>query len=150
MHGPAFFMSPLLYWMLLTLSCGYAAIRGGRDERVVAFVCFAASIVTAFVLSPWALRYSHVESGELLVDALVLLVFTLVALRSDRFWPLWVAGLQLTTGMGHLMKGIHIDLMPQAYAAATKFWSYPILIILVIGTWRTHRRSQPQQEAATP
>ena len=38
----------------------------------------------------------------------------------------------------------------QAYAAATKFWSYPILIILVIGTWRTHRRSQPQQEAATP
>jgi hypothetical protein len=143
-------MSPLLYWTLLTLSCGYAAFRGGRDERVVAFVCFAASVITAFVLSPWAHRYSQVESGELLVDGLVLLIFTLVALRSYRFWPLWVAGLQLTTGMGHLMKGVHLDLLPQAYAAATKFWSYPILLILVVGTWRTHRRAQLQTDGATP
>jgi hypothetical protein len=30
--------------------------------------------------------------------------------------------------------------MPQAYAAATKFWSYPILLLVVIGTWRRQRR----------
>ena len=30
--------------------------------------------------------------------------------------------------------------MPLAYGAAIALWSYPILIILAIGTWRQHRR----------
>jgi len=34
----------------------------------------------------------------------------------------------------------HLDLLPRAYAAALVFWSYPILIIVAIGTWRTHQR----------
>jgi hypothetical protein len=133
-------MSPHLYWPLLALTCLYAFVRGGRDERVVAIVCLAASVITAFVLSPWGQRYSQIEAGELLVDLAVLAAFVLVALRSDRFWPLWVAGLQLTSSLAHLMKGIHIELLPQAYAAATKFWSYPILFLIIIGTWRRHRR----------
>ena len=141
-------MSPHLYWTLLALTCGYAFFRGGRDERRVALVCVAASVITAFVLSPWSQRYSRIESGELLVDLLVLAAFVLVALRSDRFWPLWIAGLQLTSSLAHLMKGIHLELMPQAYAAATKFWSYPILIIILVGTWRSHRRSRSESRAS--
>jgi len=141
-------MSPLLYWTLLALTCGYALSRGQRDERIAALVCIVASIVTAFVLSPHTARYSQVESGELLVDAAVLAVFTAVALRSDRFWPLWIAGLQLTTSMAHFMKLIHVDLLPQAYAAAEKFWSYPILLIVAAGTWRGRRR-MAREEALT-
>jgi hypothetical protein len=34
--------------------------------------------------------------------------------------------------------------VPVAYRAAAVFWSYPILLILAIGTWRTHRRSRMQ------
>jgi len=139
-------MSPHLYWTLLALTCGYAFIRGGRDERVVAIVSAAASIITAFVLSPWGERYSQIEAGEMLVDLTVLAAFVAVALRSDRFWPLWVAGLQLTSSLAHLMKGIHIELMPQAYAAATKFWSYPILIIIIVGTWRSHNRARRDRQ----
>jgi hypothetical protein len=63
-----------------------------------------------------------------------------VALRSKRFWPLWVAGLQLTTSIGHLLKGVDQDLLPRAYGAALQFWSYPILLILAVGTYRCHRR----------
>lgn len=140
-------MSPHLYWTLLALTGGYALIRGGRDERVVAIVCVVASVLTAFVLSPWSQRYSQIESGELLVDLVVLAAFVAVALRSDRFWPLWVAGLQLTSSLAHLMKGIHLELMPQAYAAATKFWSYPILLIILVGTWRSHQRARNESRA---
>jgi len=139
-------MSPHLYWTLLALTCAYAFIRGGRDERVVAIVSAAASIITAFVLSPWGERYSQIEAGEMLVDLTVLAAFVAVALRSDRFWPLWVAGLQLTSSLAHLMKGIHIELMPQAYAAATKFWSYPILVIIIVGTWRSHNRARGDRQ----
>ena len=133
-------MSPTLYWMLLTITCGFALTRGRADERFIATVCVIASVVTAFVLSAWRQRYSGIESGELLVDIVTLGAFVFVALRSDRFWPLWVAGLQLTTSMSHLLKAVDVELVPQAYAAAEKFWSYPILLILAIGTWRDVRR----------
>ena len=142
-------MSPHVYWTLLALTCAYALIRGGRDERVIAIVCLIASVVTAFVLSPWTERYAQIEAGEMLVDLGVLAAFIAVALRSDRYWPLWVAGLQLTSSIAHLMKGIHIDLLPQAYAAATKAWSYPILFIILIGTWRQQRRTSRESPATT-
>jgi hypothetical protein len=96
------------------------------------------------VLSPLAKRYSGVETGELTVDLLVLAAFTYIALRSERFWPLWVAGLQLTASMAHMLKSIELGLMPQAYAAATRIWSYPILIIIAVGAWRAHKRQQHQ------
>jgi len=76
----------------------------------------------------------------MLVDLGVLAAFVAVALRSKRFWPLWVAGLQLTTSIGHLLKGIDQDLLPRAYGAALQFWSYPILLILAVGTYRSHQR----------
>jgi hypothetical protein len=140
-------MNPILYWSLLALTCGYALIRGRSDERLTAVVCIAASLLTPIVLSPIAERYTHIESGELLIDCAVLAAFTLVAVRSDRFWPLWLAGLQLTTSLAHFLKAVHLDLMPSAYAAAERFWSYPILIILAIGTWRGHRRRMREQKA---
>jgi hypothetical protein len=133
---------------LLTLACGSALSRGRTDERITAIVCVLASILTALVLSPVNTRYTGVESGELVIDVAALAAFVFVALRSDRFWPLWVAGLQLTTSMSHLLKAVDLGLWSKAYAAAEKFWSYPILIILVIGTWRTHRRMLAQRRGA--
>ena len=139
-------MTPLLYWTLLTLTCGYALTLGRSDERIVGAVCVIASVVTALALSPWRQRYSGVETGELLIDIVTLGAFVFVALRSNRFWPLWVAGLQLTTSMSHMLKAVDAGLVPQAYAAAEKFWSYPILLILAIGTWRGHRRLIEQRK----
>jgi len=40
----------------------------------------------------------------------------------------------------HALKGVNQQLLPQAYGAALQFWSYPILIILALGTFRYHRR----------
>jgi hypothetical protein len=96
-------------------------------------------------ISPLHQRYSGVEEGLLLVDLAVLAGFVAVALRSNRFWPLWVAGLQLTTSIGHVLKGVDQELLPRAYGAALQFWSYPILIILAVGTYRSHRRLQQSQ-----
>ena len=94
------------------------------------------------MLSPLAHRYSSIELGVLIVDSVTFLACTYVALRSDRFWPLWVSGLQLITVMAHFMKAIDSDLFPQAYAAAGRFWSYPILLILAIGTYRTDKKAR--------
>ncbi|MEO5971859.1 MAG: hypothetical protein ABIP91_00635, partial [Sphingomicrobium sp.] len=60
----------------------------------------------------------------------------------ERFWPLWISGLQLTTSLAHIFKAVDTDLFPIAYAAAGRFWAYPILIILAVGTWRRQARER--------
>jgi hypothetical protein len=89
-----------------------------------------------------------VQTGVLAVDILGFIGFTYAALISDRFWPLWVSGLQLTSSMGHFFKAIDTHLLPLAYAASLRFWAWPILIILAIGTWRGRRRLKREQSAA--
>jgi hypothetical protein len=142
-------MAPTVFRILLALVVLYALMRGSRDERHVALICLFGAAVTTLVLSPLADRFAGVEGPVLLVDLAVLAGFSTVALRSERFWPLWVAGLQLTTLMGHMMKGVESELLPRAYAAALNFWAYPIILILAIGTWRSHRRALEQRNLAT-
>ena len=132
----------VIYTILLFGVCGYAFWRGRADERLAALVCLVASAASLELLGPARFRYSGVEVGVLIVDLFTLAAFTYVALRSDRFWPLWVSGLQLTTSIGHVLKAIDEHLVPIAYAAAMRFWSYPILIILAVAVWRGQRRLQ--------
>jgi hypothetical protein len=132
----------VVFRAILIASCGYALWRGRSDERIIALVCIGATVASRFVSSPLSIRYNSVETGLLIIDLVVLATFVLVALRSARFWPLWAAGLQLTTSMAHFMKAIDERLLPLAYGAAIALWSYPILIILAIGTWRGTRRNR--------
>ena len=133
------------YHALLYGACGYAMLRGRADARIVVVVYLIANFATAALRSSGA--YSSVETGILLVDLLAFVGFTYAALISDRFWPMWISGLQLTTSFGHALKAIESDLLPIAYAASLRFWGYPILIILAVGVWRGERRSRRESPA---
>ena len=141
-------MTKYFFWTLLLVTCGYALWRGRGDEKIAASVCLGATIVTQLVMPPQALRYSNLDFQLILIDLAVLAVFVAIALRSERFWPLWVAGLQLTISISHLLKAVDQELMPRAYAAAAVLWSYPILLIIVAGTWRQHRRRLRKMQGA--
>lgn len=130
----------ILYHMLMLGACGYALLRGTTDARIVAMVFLTGDLATFALRSSVSGGYSSVETGILIVDVLAFLAFTYAAMISDRFWPLWISGLQLTTSFGHVLKAIDPHLLPIAYAAALRFWSYPILIILALGVWRHHHR----------
>lgn len=139
-------MAPWLFRTLLIGIVLFALWRGGRDERLVAALCLIGAITTTFLLAPIHERFEDVELGVFAVDLVLLVGFLAVALRSYRFWPLWVAALQLTTTLGHILKGLDATLIPAAYGAALSFWGYPILIVLLIGTWRTYRRQRREQD----
>ncbi len=134
-----------IFWAILALTCGYALWRGNRYEQLAALICIAASAISVVLRAPLHERYMGVEVGDLGVDTFVLLAFVAIALRSDRFWPLWVAGLQLTISMSHFFKAVDVGLMPRAYAAAERFWSYPTLLIIAVGAWRAHRRRRDER-----
>jgi hypothetical protein len=136
----------IIFWLLLVASCGYAFWRGRKYERIAALV-FAIATILSFVGHSPHLRYVEMEVSDLFVDTAVLVAVIAIALASDRFWPLWVAGLQLVDSMSHLMKAVDADLLPAVYGAAERFWSYPILMILLIGAWRQDQRSRKEQRS---
>jgi len=134
----------IIFNLLLLGSCGYALLRGTRDAQAIAIVTLVASFASFALVS----RYTHVEFGVLVVDVLTFCAFTAVALKSDRFWPLWISGLQLTTSFGHLLRAWEDQLVPIAYAVALRSWSYPIQIILAVAVWRSQRRERPDHRTA--
>ena len=143
-------MTKYVFWTLLLFTCGYALWRGRKYEQLSALIFIGASVASVVARSALQENYSAVARSDLMIDSLVLIALVAVALRSDRFWPLWVAGLQLTISMSHILKAIQPDLVPIAYAAAERFWSYPTLIILFIGAWRQHQRRISEQREPMP
>jgi hypothetical protein len=125
----------------------YVLFRGRRDERHVGIILVLGVIATHLAISPLRSRFTGVETHVMAVDIVVFAGFLWVALRSERFWPLWIAGLQLTTILGHVLKVADASLFSKAYGAALVFWSYPIVLILAVGTWRNHRRHLREGEA---
>lgn len=135
----------LIFHLLLFASCGYALWKGGRDARIVAATC----LIATFASVPIA-AYGAVEMNVVFVDILVLASFLYVALQSDRFWPLWIAGLHVTTVVAHALKLMSGDLVPIAYAVALRFWAYPELIILAVAVWRHNQRLAPALPSPQP
>jgi len=147
-RSAAVMLPPIVFWTLLFVVCAFAALRGRTDERIAAAACALATLVTHFVIGPLKIKYSTVEPGLLALDLAMLATFVALALRSSRFWPLWVAGLQLTLSMAHVLKAIDEHLLPRAYAAAVVFWSYPILFIILIACWRTQKYEELDRRSA--
>ena len=140
-------MAPMLFRILLAIVVVYTLLRGSRDERQVVSILTVGVIATHLVISPIGHRFAAVETPVMWVDIAVFAGFLWVALRSERFWPLWIAGLQLTTVLGHLLKAVDVGLFSRAYGASLIFWGYPILLILAFGTWRAEQRSRQEGRA---
>lgn len=131
------------FFIILILCCGYALARGGAPERIAAgvMVCGAiASLVAVNLAVPaGAERYNGVQPWTLTVDLAMLVVWVILAVWSNRFWPLWVAacqGLLVATHLATVATLIH----PWAYWALQMFWSYPIPLTLALGTYRHRKR----------
>jgi hypothetical protein len=124
----------------LLATTGYALWRGGSPERCTALAFIAAVIFTRVAVSSAQSRFSSVEVGIFCVDVVMLFGLTAIALRAERFWTLWVAALQLIGAAGHAVKLVDPTLIRWAYAFALAFWSYPMMLVLAVGTWNHQRR----------
>jgi hypothetical protein len=136
-------LPPALYWAILLSVVVYAFRRGALDERVAALTCLLGTIATVALSRGAPHKYNDVEFAVLFVDGAAFLVFTYIALKSSRFWPLWVAGFQLSSMLAHFLRAFGADMMPQVYAAAERFWIYPIFLAIAVGVWRAQRFELP-------
>ena len=120
-----------LYAVLMWIICIYAIRRGGWPERSVAWIIAIGSVLTATVAG----NYDRLEINILIIDIIVFLALFAIGLFSDRYWTLWIASLQGVSLLGHLL-----PLMPNwnryVYDDAIALWSWPMLLILGLATWR--------------
>jgi hypothetical protein len=128
------------YFSLLFVCWAYALLKGGAPERSGATIIGVGSILTVLAASGPANRFGSVEVGIFLVDAACLVAFLVLALRAERYWPLWIAGLQLLGTAGHAVKLVDPEILRRAYWFIQGFWSYPMLLLIVLGTWRHQQR----------
>jgi len=96
--------------------------------------------LTPIVANPVSRRFYGVETGVFTLDALILIAFSVIALRANRFWPMGVVMFHGMSVLGHILKMVDPHLIRIAYMMMLTFWIYPQLLLLVLGTWRHQRR----------
>ena len=130
------------YFLALLVACTlYALWGGGAPERIGATV-YALSVAATFLIvpRPHQQTWLNLEVGAFIVDVAVFLAFIPIALRANRFWPLWVTSLLGIGVLGHVAKLMVPDTFWRAYAFVLAFWSYPILALIALGTFLHRRR----------
>jgi hypothetical protein len=125
---------------LLLVCCGYAFLRGGAPERIGAGIYLFGTALTVAAAWESSNRFGSLEVGILVVDIAALAAFVVLALRANRFWPLWVAALQLLATAGHLAKLLEPNMIRWAYAFLLGAGSYPTLLLFALGTFRHQQR----------
>jgi hypothetical protein len=136
-------MNKLVYLALLVGCCLYALARGGTPERAAVGILISAVVAT--VLTPvhgGQQRFYQLETGLLMIDTCLFLAMTALALKAQRYWPMWLAAVKLNTVITHLLI-LSPSLPPWSYAIANAAWSYPSPLLIAIGAarhrWRLKR-----------
>jgi hypothetical protein len=134
-------VSFLFFLLWLTLGCGYALTRGGPPERVAAglmVAAFAAGIPVHMAFG--AAGYRSAALSAVAIDVLLLGALIVLAWRSTRFWPLWMAACQLAAVLSHVVKLVDPAMQATGYAIQAQIWAYPMVPLAAIGAWRFQRR----------
>lgn len=111
-------------------------------------MCMAA-ILTGVVGGAFNTHWHAPQLGVLAVDLMLLIGLSALALRSDRFWPLTVASLQLIAVLTHPALWIDGKILPFGYAFMQGFWAYPMMLLVAWGAWR-HRRRRYRDRGSRP
>lgn len=133
---------PYLYAIFvatLFLGVGFALLKGGTPERLVAAIIVAMTIIQPIAHLVIPKQFSNVDIAGVTVDLMAFVGITVIALFADRKWPLWSAALQLLACVAHLVRMISIKVEPLVYATLKATPTVAVICVLIIGT-EMHRR----------
>lgn len=133
----------VLFVLLLIGGSGIAFRYGGSLERLGMGIVLAGSVATPLVLvillgDDW----STTAYAVLVIDMLALAAFGVIAMRSDRFWPLWVTGMQLAQMTTHLARMANAGLVPNAYETGQAVWAWLQILVIAIAAWNMRHQDE--------
>lgn len=127
----------IVFNVALLAACLYALAAGGGPERSAAGVFVLAA--AASYLAPYR-HFRELEIALFAIDLVTLIALGAIALRANRFWPLYVSALQLLTLAIHGAKAYQPALVHWMYGGASGKIAYPMILLLAIGVYRHRRR----------
>jgi hypothetical protein len=120
-------------WLVVMATiCGGALWKGGPSERIASLAFLAAWVATVLLRDD---RRWNPQWGIFVADAVLFVVLVGLALRSHRFWPMWMAGFELLGVVTHLGRILDHSVGAWAYITAGQIWGYLTLFALGYGTW---------------
>jgi hypothetical protein len=134
-------MDAYIFDVLLGASLLYALSRGGAPEKIAASLMSSAA-VTSLALYQQTLGFGMIQWGIMFVDVMLLCALGVIALIANRYWPIWLTSMQLVTVWSHIAAAMVSSHLAFAYAIASTAWSFPMLILLIGGTYRHRQRSR--------
>lgn len=132
----------VLFLTLLAVSLLYALRKGGGPERAAAIVFIFMTISDPFVHALTPYNYAKLDPGHFIIDLMGWCALLVIALRAERLWPLWVSSLQTISLIAHITKYLDYSIHPFVYAIMQVASSYPLLLLLILGTYNHQVRLQ--------
>jgi hypothetical protein len=115
------------------LACGYAVWRGGGAERLAASL-----LLVDWLATPLFQVYgapARVQHPILVMDTIVAAALFVIAMMSNRFWPMWMTAFQALELLMHVAMLLDQKVHARAYFVGIEISSYLILLALLAGTW---------------
>lgn len=137
-------MIAILFWSLCISACAYALLLGGWEGRwttvIILLATFATLLANQLLRHFWFDRF-WVDTNEavLLIDLAAFLAMYVIAARSERWWPIWVAAFQLNSVVAHVATTISPRFSAIIYQGYEGMWAIPLLLVLVFGIYRDRR-----------
>lgn len=129
-----------VFYAVQALICLFAFVSGGRPERLAALLLLLAALGNAALPNHPGVSFHMVEGPAALIDLVLMASLVALSVRANRFWPLWLAALQLLAIAIHGVKAFEPVLVPWMYAGAAGKIAYPMMAVLMMGVWRHRRR----------
>lgn len=137
---------PIIFNLVLLCCAIYASVVGGKTGIGGSIIFITATVltITANRIDP---HWHDTAYGIFAVDVVCVTALAVVALKSDRFWPIWALGFQIGAVATHIATVWMPDIIPRAYQALATVWSIPILWVMVEGTRRDRRYETRMRKA---
>lgn len=127
--------------VFLLLSSGTALWLGGWPERLAGTAMVAAWFASAIILS--RIKLWGLEIEVMVVDLALFSVVLAIALRSDRWWPLWAAAFLGLIVLVHFAVILDQRIWGRAYFVASNIFSYLTMLAVLIGALSRRARQAP-------
>lgn len=131
-----------VWFVALMLVSALALWRGGWPERLVATLWAAGWFISRGVYNYD--NWIDPQWSVLMVDLVLLAVFLVLAMKTDRNWLLFAAAFQLLNVITHVAMIIDDSVRARAYVYGLIIWSYMVLFAIAAGAWQAWRVRQTQ------
>lgn len=129
----------LAFIALFVGTLAFAVLFGDWPERWGAAIFAAAWLLTQIGMAGFDADNTQANPYVAIVDLMLLVALVVLALRCDRYWPMWAASFQIPSLIVTTLTLIGANSDMRVYMNGTAVWAWLQMIALALATWRYRR-----------